>query len=48
MNFYYQQTTMKRGRTFPQVEIDTINQLPIKYSVDSEQILVNLVDKNIS
>lgn len=32
INFYYQQTTMKKGRLFPQVEIDTINQLPIKES----------------
>jgi type I restriction-modification system DNA methylase subunit len=30
MNFYYQQTTMKVGRALPQVEIDTLEHLPIR------------------
>jgi len=30
LNFYYQSTTMKQGRTFPQVEIDTLSHLPIR------------------
>lgn len=29
MNFYYQHTTLKAGRTLPQVEIDTLEHLPI-------------------
>jgi type I restriction-modification system DNA methylase subunit len=30
MNFYYQRTTLKTGRTLPQVEIDTLKHLPIR------------------
>ncbi|TEU19049.1 MAG: hypothetical protein E3J21_04680 [Anaerolineales bacterium] len=30
MNFYYQRTTMKTGRTLPQVEVDTLKHLPIR------------------
>ncbi|MHA1744276.1 MAG: Eco57I restriction-modification methylase domain-containing protein, partial [Candidatus Heimdallarchaeota archaeon] len=29
LNYYYQKITMKKGRTLPQVEIDTVEQLPI-------------------
>ena len=48
VNFYYRQTTMKAGRLFPQVEIDTINQLPIKQSKQSDQLIIPLVDKLLS
>lgn len=31
INYYYRQTTMKEGRTLPQVEVDTLKNLPIVY-----------------
>lgn len=47
MKFYYYVTTLKRGRAFPQVEIDTIKKIPIKVGtekmIDELSILVDKI-----
>jgi tRNA1(Val) A37 N6-methylase TrmN6 len=48
-NFYYRKINSKGGKTFPQVRISSVENLPIKVSnQDSQKSIIKLVEKNLS
>ena len=47
MNNYYHLISLESGRVMAQLDIETIEQLPIKQSINQD-IIVGLVDKIIS